>query len=75
LVPTETAISSLQPEYQPGVIFSQIFKNPAVVLCPSGWQSKIINEKNPFITYYFAISCIDIDGTFGLLLEKQISSM
>lgn len=73
LVPTETAISSLQPEYQPGVIFSQIFKNPAVVLCPSGWQYKVINEKNPFITYYFAISCIDIDGTFGLLLEKQIS--
>lgn len=73
LVPTETAISSLQPEYQPGVIFSQIFKNPAVVLCPSGWQYKIINEKNPFITYYFAISCIDIDRTFGLLLEKQIS--
>jgi len=56
LVPTETAISSLQPEYQPGVIFSQIFKNPAVVLYPSGWQYKIINEKNPFITYYFAIS-------------------
>jgi len=32
-----------------------------------------VNRKNPFITFYFAISCIDIDGTFGLLLEKQIS--
>lgn len=71
LVLTETAISSLQPKYQPCVIFSQIFKNPIVVVCPSGWQYKLINGKNPFITFYLAISCID--GTFGLLLEKQIS--